>query len=234
MVTRWPAHRTDTPRPGRSRSPSRQTSRPARTAAISSAITAGSRWDSTRIPSRSRKRDESGELWSSELLGHGGDRHPGELGVRAGEVPVAAVRKRDDGTGARVRRPHAGLVDRLDPGEYLSRRPAGECEHLVHVAQVGADRRPGQPVVDRLTGGQGQVVSQHLDMPSRKAHGEPGQPGDARRHQRSGDAVRRPPTEPEQQAQCPVPGPGTGRPVRRSGHRPPWPGAAPARSAAAP
>ena len=139
--------------------------------------------------------DEVGVLGVGQLLGDGGHRHPGEAGPGSGQIPVAAVRQRDDRSGAGVRGPQHGLVDRRDPAADVIARPAGQGQHLAEVAQIGGDRAPQQIVVGRAAGQHRQVAPQGLDVGSVVPHGLPaGHRDDHGLAGRGGnrDAVRQP------------------------------------------
>ena len=90
-----PRQRTGTPARRRSRSASRQTTRPRRTASTSFGIASRSEERQDLHAEAHPEGDEAGELRVAQPLGHRGDRQPRSAGPGPGEIPVAAVRQRD-------------------------------------------------------------------------------------------------------------------------------------------
>ena len=112
------------------------------------------------------KREEVCVLSIRELLGDGRHRHSGRACPGSCQVPVAAVRQRDDNSGSCVGSSDHRLVDGGDAPLDLGLGPSGQRQHLVEVAQVGLQRGPNKLRMDGRSRRQRQIAPQVADVDS--------------------------------------------------------------------
>jgi len=108
--------------------------------------------------------DEVSKFAIRQLLSDRGDGHSGDAGPSTCQIPVPAVRQRDNGSGSCVSIPNCRLVDRGDTTPDLSFRPVRQCKHFIEGAEVGRQSSAHQVLSHRRTGGLHQVAAQRTDM----------------------------------------------------------------------
>ena len=169
MVIGKPRQATGTPVPVRSRS-ARQTDHPAALDCLDQ------RGEYTRVAMREHLQtetfaegDEVCKFAIRQLLSDRGHGHSGDARPSTCEIPVPAVRQRDNSSGPRVSIPNGRLVDRCDTKPNLGFRPVRQSEHFIEGAEVGGQGGAQQVLSDRRTSGLHQVADAACERAGRSA-----------------------------------------------------------------